>query len=254
MLHSSSVIYSSSLAGLYTSLMKLLLTSQSIHNKTIRRALLGLLDKPSQDCTVVYITTSQNAAVGDKSWLIENLNNAYDVGWKSFEIIDIAAAIDLPKDMWWDRIAAADVIFVGGGANFYLGYWLEKSGFAAALPKLLEDKVYVGCSAGSMITTKSLVTASQSMKQLEAEGRFSLDGLGPEGQRSSRSLGIVNFAVRPHYASSEYTYITDDLLQKAADVAGCTIYAIDDESALKIVDGTVEVVTEGQYRFFDPVE
>ncbi|HSX42640.1 MAG TPA: Type 1 glutamine amidotransferase-like domain-containing protein [Candidatus Saccharimonadales bacterium] len=234
--------------------MKLLLTSQSIHNKTIEHALLNLLDKPSKECTVAYITTSQNAAVGDKGWLIENLNNAYDVGWKSFEIIDIAAAIDLPKDMWWDRIVAADVIFVGGGANFYLGYWLEKSGLAKALLKLLEDKVYVGCSAGSMITTKSLLTASQSMEQLEADGHSSLGELGPEGQRSPRSLGIVNFAVRPHYTSPEYGYITDDLLQKAANVANCRIYAIDDNSALKVIDETVEVVSEGRYKVFDPIE
>jgi dipeptidase E len=162
--------------------------------------------------------------------------------------------INPPKDMWWDRIMAADVIFMGGGADFYLGYWLEKSGLVEALPKLLEDKVYVGCSAGSMITTKSLVTASQSMKQLEAEGRFSLEELGPEGQRSSRSLGIVNFAVRPHYTSPEYEYITDELLQKAADVASCTVYAIDDDSALKVVDGTVKMISEGQYKVFDPVK
>jgi dipeptidase E len=231
--------------------MKLLLTAECIHNKTIENALRDLLDRPSKECTVVYITTSQNAAVGDKSWFIENLNNAYNVGWKSFEIIDIAAMIDLPKDMWWDRIMAADVIFMGGGANFYLGYWLEKTGLAEALPKLLQDKVYVGCSAGSMITTTSLVTASQAMRQLATEGNFSLEGSGPDGQRSPRSLEIVNFAIRPHYTSKNYPYITDELLQKAANVADCKIYAIDNNTALKVVDESVEIVSEGRYKIFD---
>src|SRR5688572_18985703 len=127
--------------------MKLLLTSQSIYNKSIESALRDLLAKPSEDCTAVYIITSQNAAIGDKSWLIQNLNGAYNVGWKSFEVIDLAAMIDLPKDIWRDRIEMADVLFVGGGANFYLGYWLEKSSLAKALPRLLQTKVYVGASA-----------------------------------------------------------------------------------------------------------
>ncbi len=232
--------------------MKLLLTAESIHNKTIADALRGLLDKPSNECTLVYITTSQNAAVGDKSWLIENLNNAYNVGWKSFEIIDLAAMIDLPKNMWWDRIEKADVIFVGGGANFYLGYWLEKSGLAEALPRLLKDKVYVGSSAGSMILGKSIVTASQSIKQLASQEEFSLEGLGPKGQSSPRSLELVNFAIRPHYTSPSYPYVTDEVLQKVANIAGQQIYAIDNDSAIKVVDGSVEVISEGKWKVFTP--
>lgn len=232
--------------------MKLLLTAECVHNKSIEHALRDLLPKPSRHCTAVYITTSQNAAVGDKTWFIENLNNAYGVGWKSFEIVDIAAMIDLQKDMWWDCIEAADVIFMGGGANFYLGYWLERSGLAEALPRLLEDKVYVGCSAGSMIVTKSLITASQSMKQLANGEQFLLEDLDVGGQSSSRSLGIVDFAIRPHYMASGYPYITDSLLQRAADIADCSVYAIDNDSALKVVDESVEIVSEGRHKIFNP--
>ncbi|HEX9153866.1 MAG TPA: Type 1 glutamine amidotransferase-like domain-containing protein, partial [Candidatus Saccharimonadales bacterium] len=133
--------------------MKLLLTAESIHNKTIADALRGLLDKPSRECSLVYISTSHNAAKGDKTWFVENLNNAFNIGWKSFEIIDVAAMMDLPKSLWWDRIELADILFVGGGANFYLGYWLEKSGIAVVLPRWLETKVYIGSSAGSMVLT-----------------------------------------------------------------------------------------------------
>jgi len=231
--------------------MRLLLTSQSIHNKSIEAALRDLLGKPSNDCTLVYITTSQNGAVGDKSWFVRNLNDAYNMGWKSFELIDVAAMINLPKGMWWDRIEQADVLFVGGGANFYLGYWLEKSGLAAALPELLKTKVYVGASAGSMAITPSLISSSGPLKQLANSQTVDMSILGPEGQRSPRSLGLVDFLIRPHYQSSHYPYVTDDLLQKAAGLADCKLYAIDDESALKIVDGSVEVVGTGQWKLFD---
>lgn len=232
--------------------MKLLLTSQSIHNKSIETALRSLLDKPSTDSTLVYITTSQNAAVGDKSWLIQNLNDAYNVGWKSFEVIDLAAMVDLPKAMWWERILAADVLFVGGGANFYIGYWLEKSGLAAALPELLKTKVYVGASAGSMITTASITTASQALEQI-AEGLSpDMGNLGIAGQSSPHALGLVNVLLRPHYTDPHYAYITDDLLQKVATINARTLYALDDDSALKVGDDSIEVVSEGLWKKFEP--
>jgi dipeptidase E len=232
--------------------MRLLLTSQSIYNKSIELALRDLLGKPSSQCMAVYITTSQNGAVGDKSWFISNLNDAYNVGWKSFEVIDIAAMIDLPKDMWWERIKMADVLFVGGGANYYLGYWFEKSGLAEALPQLLEKKVYVGASAGSMIATSSLVTASQSLGQIADGKLLDMDILGPEGQRSPRALGFADILLRPHYQASNYPYITDELLQKVANLNGHKLYALDDDSALKIVEDSIEVVSEGQWKQFDP--
>jgi dipeptidase E len=233
-------------------LMKLLLTSQSISNESIESALRGLLPKPSNECMAVYIATSQNGAVGDKSWFIQNLNGAYNVGWKSFEIIDLAAMIDLPKSRWWDRIEMADVLFVGGGANFYLGYWFEKSGLTKALQRLLQTKVYVGASAGSMIMTSSVMTASQPLKQLAAGKQPDMDSLGYEGQSSPRALGLVDILLRPHYQAPQYPYITDDLLQKIATEKGRTLYALDDDSALKVIDDAIEVVSEGQWRRFEP--
>lgn len=232
--------------------MKLLLTSQSIHNASIATALRELLEKPSKECTAVYITTSQNGAVGDKSWFIKNLNDAYEVHWKSFETIDVAAMIDLPRDMWWSHIEAADVIFVGGGANYYLGYWLEKSGFAAALPKLLESKVYVGASAGSIILTHSSLGGSQALRQVAEGNEIDMSAFGPEGQRSSKTLNLVDIEFRPHYKAVKYPFITDDLLQQAADTSGRKLYALDDDSALKIVDDKIEIISEGDWKVFGP--
>jgi len=232
--------------------MRLLLTSQGIYNESIEASLRELLDKPSQDCMTVYITTSQNGAVGDKSWFIRNLNNAYNVGWKSFETIDLAAMIDLPKEMWWDRIQMADVLFVGGGANYYLGYWLEKSGLAEVLPELLDSKVYVGTSAGSIVMTNSTIGGSQALGQLAKGSPLNVDVLGPEGQRSSKTLGLVDIAFRPHYQTKDRPFITDELLQEAANVSNHTLYALDDGSALKVIDDSIEVVSEGQWRVFEP--
>lgn len=231
--------------------MKLLLTSQSIHNKSIESALRELLGKPSQDCVAVYITTSQNGAVGDKSWFIQNLNDAYNLGWKSFEIIDIAAMYELPKEMWWDRIKKADVLFVGGGANYYLGYWFQKSGLSEALPELLKSKVYVGASAGSIIMTNSTLGGSQALDLIAKDEPINLDKFGPEGQRSAKTLKLVDIELRPHYKAANYPFITDALLQKAADISGRKLYALDDDSALKVIDDSIEVVGEGEWKVFE---
>ncbi|MGI8935211.1 MAG: Type 1 glutamine amidotransferase-like domain-containing protein, partial [Phormidesmis sp.] len=49
-------------------------------------------------------------------------------------------------------------IFVNGGSIDYQMYVFKKSGFAKLLPKLLETKVYVGSSAGSMVIGKRVST------------------------------------------------------------------------------------------------
>jgi dipeptidase E len=235
--------------------MKLLLTSQSICNPSIETALRELLIKPSDQCTALYITTSQNGAIGNKAWFVHNLNNAFNVGWKSFEVVDVAAMIDLPKEMWWDRIEMADVLFVGGGANHYLSYWFERSGLAESLNDLLQTKIYVGSSAGSIAVTNSLLTGSEALKQLAENGTVNLDILGPEGQRSPHAFKLVDVEFRPHYQveKEKYAFITDQLLQEVADISGHDLYAVDDNSALKIVDNDIEVVSEGEWRRFKPI-
>jgi dipeptidase E len=231
--------------------MKFLLTSQSIHNESIANALRELVGKPTREAKLVYIPTSCHATFGDKTWFVENMVNVHRMGWQSFKIVDLVAMDGFPKEKWWPSLEEADVIFVGGGTNFYLGYWLERSGLAAALPELIKDKVSVGSSAGSMYMTQSLRFASQAMRQLQEGKPFNLDILGPEGQSSGKALGLVDIEFRPHYLT-ENLFIDDALLTKAAQGLTAPLYAVDDESALKIVDGTVEVVSEGKWHMFEP--
>jgi len=131
--------------------MKLLLTSAGITNKTIKHAMQDLLGKSFKTLSVAFIPTAANVESGDKAWLIDNLNEFKQLGIASLDIVDISA---LPKDIWEHRLSQAQVLIFGGGNTYHLMYWLEKSGLKKLLPKLLESKVYVGISAGSMVTTK----------------------------------------------------------------------------------------------------
>jgi len=233
--------------------MKFLLTSQAIQNDLIAKALIDLLGKPTAKASIVYIPTSQNVVTTDKGWFVENLSSVYQLGWKHFGIVDLAAMDGLPQGTWWPQIEAADVIFVGGGANFYLGYWMERSGLASELPRLLKDKVYVGSSAGSAYITQSLRFGSGALEQLHKGQPVDLDALGPRGQLSPRSLKLVDIEFRPHYRSKDDDgFITDELLERAAARSQYPLYAIDDDTALRVVDGQLEVVSAGHWHKFEP--
>ena len=149
------------------------------------------------------------------------------------------------------QIEASDVIVMGGGANYFLSYWLEKSGLFERLPELLKTRVYVGSSAGSMLMQNSLNTGREALRQY-AEGNWDVDlsSLGPKGRSSSASLGLVDFLIRPHFDSEDAS--GDMLLQRVASHFQMPLYALDDDSAIKVDDGKVTIVSEGQWEIFAP--
>lgn len=231
--------------------MKLLLTSQMLYNDSIKQALKDLLGKPTSQSKVTYILTSHNAATGDKTWLMNNLNGVFGLGWDKFYMLDLAGMDGLPRTIWQSWLEASDVIVMGGGANYFLSYWLERSGLMPDLPDLLKDKVYVGESAGSMVATQKLCTSSQAVKAY-SEGKWNVDliSLGEAGRSSDTALKLVDFNIRPHYGNAKYAYMTDDLLAEIAKRTQTPLYAIDDNTALMVIDNQVEVITEGTWKLF----
>ena len=69
----------------------------------------------------------------------------------------------------------------------------------------------------------------------------------PEGDRT---LGVVDFSIFPHL---DHEMMPGNTLTEAerwaASIAG-PAYAMDDETAIQVVDGDVEVVSEGHWRHF----
>lgn len=229
---------------------RFLLTSQMIYNQSIAKSLAGMLKKPFSESSVAYIITSHNAAdpEEDKSWFVKNLNSLYNLGWKNFYIIDVAGSNGLPKNDWMSQIEQSDVIVMGGGSNYFLSYWLEKSGLMSILPKLLETKIYVGASAGSMLLQPKIVTSSNAIDLFKAGNwDIDLDNLGPEGRRSAKSLNLIDFMIRPHYTKD-----LDAILSEISDKFKTKLYALDDNSALEIIGDQVNVISEGEYKIFEP--
>jgi dipeptidase E len=213
--------------------MKFLLTSDGLTNDSIRQALLDLVGKPMNETTVVFVPTAATRVADDKSWLVENYNDFLRLGLKSFDIVDIAA---VPKENWQKRFEVADIICFGGGDEQYLARVMRESGVAEALTGLLETRVYVGISAGSMVVGKLLA------KELTIK-------LWPEESFAGKEdgFGLLNLSILPHLNSDYFAHLRVPLIQSLNEQFPQSIYALDDQSALKVIDGRIEVITEGEF-------
>ncbi len=213
--------------------MKLLLTSSGIKNDYISKALLDLVGKPAGEISFAFIPTAANLEEGDKGWLIDNLAAFQKQGFKLIDIVDVSA---MPSENWKLRLEGADVICVGGGSEQYLAKVFAEVGMKEFLDSILQKKVYMGISAGSMVTGQFL-----SSEQIEI--------VFPEEPMTEHvsTLNLVDFCFIPHLNSQWFTQARIEVLEKLKDRLEHTVYALDDETALTVVDGKVEVVGKGDY-------
>jgi len=218
--------------------MKLLLTSGGITNKSIARALFDLVGKKPEDTSLVFVPTASNLEKGDKSWLINDLVNLKKLRLKSIDIADISA---VGKEIWLPKIEEADILFFEGGDSYHLMEWMNKSGLTKTLPELLKSKVYVGLSAGSMITSKDLA-----LKQTQI-----LYGEDLDRREDMAGLSFVNFYFLPHLNSPHFNLRVEDNIREAIKDIQEKVYAMDDQGALKIVDEKIEIISEGKYLIFN---
>ena len=222
--------------------MKLLLTAAGIKNASIRDALVDLLGKPIAESTALCIPTASyghpNVGPGPGPWRFisgrEPRTPMVELGWKSVGVLELTALPSIDRERWVPLVREVDALLVGGGDALYLHYWLRQSGLADLLPELRET-VWVGLSAGSMVMTP----------------RIGADFVGwkpPAG--GDETLGIVDFHICPHVNGDDKPGNT--MAEAEAWAAGITgpAYAVDDETAFKVVDGSVEVISEGSWRLF----
>ncbi len=214
--------------------MKLLLTSGGITNKSIAGAFFDLVGKKPQDISLVFIPTASNLEEGDKGWFINDLINLKNLDLKSIDIADISA---VDKDVWLPKFKDADVLFFEGGNTYHLMRWINKSGLRDILPEMLENKVYVGVSAGSMVTAVDLA-----LKQAQE-----IYGEDLDETEELPGLNFIDFYFLPHLNNKYFPNINKENIKKSAMITDRKIYAIDDQSALKVVDDQVDVVSEGDW-------
>lgn len=210
--------------------MRLLLTSAGITNQKIASALIKLVGR-NEEIKVGFIPTAANVEVGEKGWFIDQLKNLQNYGFTWIDIVDISA----PQVDWKSRLEGVDVIFVSGGNTFHLLDQVRKTGFDKWLKSNLENKVYVGVSAGSILTTPSIAVCTIAPSDENLPGIQDLGG-----------LNLVNFEVEPH--CDEIRFKT---MEEYSKTTKGKLYALDDKSAVSISDSEVEVISEGEWRLYN---
>ncbi len=218
--------------------MKLLLTSSGNTNKSIEKELSNLLGKPFNKANIAFVPTAANVEEGNKDWLVDDMNNFRKLGFASFDIIDISA---VPRSIWLKSFKKADVLVFGGGNVYQLLSWIKKSGLENLLPELLKTKVYVGISAGSMVTAKNISLSTAGILYYEKTGGF----------KDKEGLGFVDFELRPHLNSKWFPKVRMPYLEKLARKIPYSFYAIDDDTAIKVVNGKISVISEGEWKKFN---
>ncbi len=221
--------------------MKLLLTSGGINNPTIESALVELLGKPIADCDALVVPTATYAhpmAGPRQAWRVisgqEKRSGLVGFEWKSMGVLELTALPTLGEDRWLPLLRETDVLLVDGGDAAYLCHWLRESGLADLLPSL-PDLVWVGVSAGSMVMTP----------------RTGDDFITWHSPAGDTMLGFVDFSIFPHVENPDLPHNTMAAAEQWASQIGHPSYAIDDATAIRVVDGEVDVVSEGIWRRFD---
>jgi dipeptidase E len=216
----------------------MLLTSAGIQNDTLKSALADLVGKRFAAARVVFIPTASVAAAGDHGWLIEDLNRLHGLGWREFGILELNG---LPAPMVRDRLRRADVIYAEGGNHYHLANSITANGLDAELADILESKVYVGVSAGSMIFSRNF-----SARTGEVFGEQ--DDLQILGEAPARSpLGLFDWYLKPHMNSRSFPNRTPKWYEKAAAQLDFPVYAIDDDSAVRVRGDETDVVSAGEW-------
>jgi dipeptidase E len=244
--------------------MRVLLTSSGIRNSSIRDALVDLLGKPIAESDALFVPTAVYPFPGGPGMAYRAIcglgpSPLTELGWKSLGVLELTALPSIEESAWVPTVRDADALLVWGGDPLFLANWMRRSGLTGLLPTLRSEAVYVGVSAGSIAAASTFVETYTEPPR-GADGPLKSEDIvfaTPSGDVdrilvTGQGAGLVDFAVIPHL---EHPHHLDASLANAERWAAripAPTYAIDDETAIRVVEGTVEVVSEGQWKLFQP--
>jgi dipeptidase E len=221
--------------------MRFLLTSAGIKNPSINDALVDLLGRPVADSNALCIPTAgyghpNGSPAGAWRFITGQASTPMcELGWKSLGVLELTALPSIDEERWVTWLKETDVLLVNGGDALYLTHWMQQSGLADLLPSLY-DTVWVGLSGGSMVMTPRI-------------GEDFVGWKPPTG--GDNALGLVDFSIFPHVDHEDLPENTMAAAETWAAGLPNPAYAIDDQTAIKVTDGGVEVISEGHWKLFN---
>ena len=244
--------------------MKALLTSAGIKNRRINEALVDLLGRPIAESNALFIPTAIYPFPGGPGMAWRAISGKgpsplAGLGWKSLGILELTALPSIEEAAWVPAVREADALLVWGGDPLFLANWMRRSGLTRLLPTLRSEAVYVGVSAGSIAAATTFVETYVEPPRGRDEPLKSEDIVfsTPQGDLkrilvTGQGAGLVDFAVIPHFAHPDHPDASLANAERWAARIPAPTYAIDDESAISVVDGAAQVVSEGQWKLFRP--
>ena len=228
--------------------MRLLLTSAGIANASIHDTLVDLLGKPVAESSALFVPTAvypfpEGAGMAWKAICGKAPSPLCELGWKSLGVLELTALPTIRQESWLPMLRETDALLVWGGDVLYLCHWMRQSGLADLLPSLSES-VYVGVSAGSIALTPYNCDAEFNLQYVPAGSDMA--------EESDRALALVDFALRVHLDREGFPDSSLINIERWAAGIPVPTYAIDDQTAIKVTDGRVEVVSEGQWKLLAP--
>jgi dipeptidase E len=242
--------------------MNLLLTSSGVRNKSIHNALVDLLGKPIAESNALFIPTAiypfpGGAGMAWQAICGKSASSLCQLGWKSLGVLELTALPSIDKKVWIPSVQEADALLFWGGDPLYLSHWMRQSGLTDLLPSLRREAVYVGVSAGSMAASSTFgetfrsapggsgsALTSEDIAFSTSEGEISRIFITAQG------AGLVDFALIPHFDHKDHPDASLENAERWAARLPVPVYAMDDETAIKVVNGHVEVVSEGHWKLF----
>jgi dipeptidase E len=104
-----------------------------------------------------------------------------------------------------------------------------------------------------LVSTSVQVAGSDPPYNCDAEFNLQFVPAGSDmAEDSDRALGLVDFALRVHLDREGFPDSSLTNIERWAAGIPVPTYAIDDETAIKVTEGTVEVVSEGQWKLLTP--
>jgi dipeptidase E len=207
--------------------MKLFLASEGKNPKTIEN--LKKFVDGFEGKSIAYIVTAANG---------EGLGS-----WKDSQTLPIVKGLGAKVEImqledYWNKpvmpdLKEKDIIWFAGGFPGYLLYWMRRTKLDKDIKTLLDaGTIYVGSSAGSMVTGQSSDHTHWYVGEEEA------------GSEVIPHLKIVDFDFYPHYRDELY-----DEVNKRYN--GFKLYLVKDGESITVVDGNVEV--QGEERIIEKI-
>jgi len=219
--------------------VRMLLTSNGLTNDTIRACVEVLLGKPIEQSKLVLVIDAFLPFGGDKTHFLGRIDEIRREGWAEFDVLSLLAT---PRAVAEERLRAAEAIYCYGGTNHWLAYAWTSTGLAPVLAELLEQKVYIGMSAGSMIFSTFHAASVQALDDQDEVAMLGLDQVGP-------ALPLFGWWLIPHRGAEYVAHQSDEWMAERAQRLGAPVWFIDDDTALLVRDPAIEpeVVSAGRW-------